>query len=80
MNDGTRNSTFSGDGLGSPASSSATGRFEGEAIRPDAKIVAVGTAPTGTTRNPIDDVLVARDLGDSGSSCPMTTLLIRDRL
>jgi uncharacterized delta-60 repeat protein len=80
LDDGTRDSTFNGDGLVSLAFSSATDQFEDVAIRPDAKIVAVGTAPTGTTRNPIDDVLVARYLGDSGSSSPMATLSTRNRL
>ena len=52
LDDGTRDSTFSGDGLLSLAFSSATDQFEGVAIRPDAKIVAVGPAPTGTTGTP----------------------------
>jgi hypothetical protein len=60
--------------------SGATDELKGVPIRPDAKIVTVGTVPVGTTRNPIDNGLVVRYLGDSGSSCPMTTLSIRDRL
>ena len=80
LDDGTRDSTFSSDGLVSLTFSSATDQFEGVTIRPDATIVAVGTAPTGTPRNPIDDVLVARYLGDSGSSSPMASLSTRNRL
>jgi hypothetical protein len=51
----------------------ATDKFEGVSTRPDAKNVTVGTAPRGTTRNPIDNVPVVRYLGDSGTSCPMTS-------
>jgi hypothetical protein len=80
LDDRTRDSALSGDGLVSLASSRATDKFKGVPIWPDARIVTVGTAPIGTTRNPIDNVLVVRYLGDSGSSCPMPTLLIRDRL
>jgi hypothetical protein len=44
------------------------GLFRGVPIRPDAKIVTVGTAPTGTTRDPIDSALIVRHLGDFLSS------------
>jgi hypothetical protein len=71
--------TFRGDRLVSRAVSSATDTFEGGAIRPDAKSVAVGTAPAGTTRNPIDGVRIVRDLGDSASSSQMATLSTRNR-
>jgi hypothetical protein len=64
----------------SPACSTATDKLEGVATRPDAKIVAVGTAPTGHDPKPIDDVLVVRYLGDSGSSSPIATRLTRNRL
>ena len=80
LDDGTRDSTLGGDGLVSLAFSGATDKFKGVPIRPDAKIVTVGTAPIGTTRNPIDNVLVVRYLGDPSSFCPMTTLSSRDRL
>jgi hypothetical protein len=80
LDDGTRDSTLSGDGLVALAFSGAPDKFKGVPIRPDAKIATVGTAPIGTTRNPIDNVLVVRYLGDPGSSCPINTLLIRDRL
>jgi hypothetical protein len=63
----------------SRAVSSATDTFEGVAIRPDAKIVAVGSAPMGTTRNLIDDGRVVRDQGESASSSQMATLSTRNR-
>jgi hypothetical protein len=80
LGDGTRDSTLSGDGLVPLAFPGATDKFKGMPTRPDAKIVTVDTAPIGTTRNPIDNVLVVRSLRDCGSSCPITTLSIRDRL
>jgi hypothetical protein len=80
LDDGTRDSTLSGDGLVSLAFSGAPEKFKGVPIRSDAKIITVGIAPIGTTRNPIDNVLVVRYLVDPGSSCRINTLLIRDRL
>jgi hypothetical protein len=45
LDDATRDLTRSGDGVVSLAFLGATDRFKGVPIRPDAKIVTVGTAP-----------------------------------
>jgi hypothetical protein len=76
LNDGTRDSTLSGDGLVSLAFRARPTSSRAYRSGPDAKIVTVCTVPIGPTRNPIDNCLVVRWLGDCGSSCPMTTLSI----